>query len=440
VTTQLGLILASFALVLLNGFFVAAEFAMVKLRRTRVDALQDIAGWRGAVLARVHANLDSYLSACQLGITLASLGLGWIGEPAFARLVEPFFFWAGLEDPEVIRGTAFFVAFLTISYLHIVVGELAPKSMAIRRPESVSLGTAIPLFLFYWGMYPFIWALNHSAFWLLRKLRLDLTADSEGYDVDEIKRILRSSLPDPAMAEDEWRVLAQALDFDDAEVGDLMRPFSEAVVLARNLPLQDNLARIKTHRFSRYPYVDENGGVIGVVHLKDLFFQLGEVSLRAGSLGSAMKPAFIVDADLPAAILFRRFRLEGHHMAIVGTSRHHPTGIVTFDDMLSALIGGIRDEFRSSKSDWMRLDDGSIVARGSIPIFTLEQTLGIDIEADGVRSVSGMILQKLETLPHQGQRIEFEQFDVVVEKMEGARMTKIHIYPKIAPMHDDPSG
>lgn len=439
--TNLALIIAALLLVLLNGFFVAAEFAMVKLRRTRVDALADISGWRGAVLARVHGNLDTYLSACQLGITLASLGLGWIGEPAFAVLLEPLFRLVGVEDPEVVTGTSFFVAFMTISYLHIVVGELAPKSLAIRKPESVSLWTAIPLYVFYWCMFPAIWGLNRSAFWLLRQFNLDVTAHGEeGYTTEEIKVILRSSLADPAMAKDDWRILAQALDFDDAEVADLMRPFSEAVVLARNLPLQENMARIATHRFSRYPYVDEKGGVIGIIHLKDLFLAVRD-GVKPGALGSAMKPAFIVEPDLPAATLFRRFRLEGHHMAIVGHSRHRPTGILTFDDMLSALIGGIRDEFRSSKTDWTRLDDGSIVARGSLPIFTLEQSLGIDIEASGIRSVSGMILQKLEALPEQGQRIEFDAFDVVVEKMEGARMARIHIYPKTeSGAHQDRSG
>jgi CBS domain containing-hemolysin-like protein len=349
-TFNFALIAVALLLVLLNGFFVAAEFAMVKLRKTRIDALLDVGGWRAAVLARIHNHLDTYLSACQLGITLASLGLGWIGEPAFARLLTPLFSWLGVVDPAFITGTAFFVAFLTISYLHIVVGELAPKSMAIRMPESVSLWTAIPLYLFYWCMFPLIWALNHSAFWVLRRFNLDVSQHGEeGYSVEEIKLILRSSLADPAIAKDDWRVLAQALDFDHLHVADLVRPFNAAVVLARNLPLQENLRRIAAHRFSRYPYVDERGGVVGIIHLKDLFLLIDDDGLKQGLLGSAMKPALIVDPDLPAATLFRRFRVEGQHMAIVGSSRHRPVGIVTFDDMLSALIGGIRDEFGGAK-------------------------------------------------------------------------------------------
>ena len=433
-------LVAVFALVLANGFFVAAEFAIVKLRQTRVEAIEAEAGWRGVVLGRVHGHLDAYLSACQLGITLSSLGLGWIGEPAFADLLEPMLSGLGIVDPEVVSGIAFFVAFLTISYLHIVIGELAPKSMAIRMSERVALWTAAPLYAFYWLMYPLIWGLNHSAFWVLRQLKLDVPAHGEGgYSVDEIKLILRSTHVDSAMASDEWRVLAQALDFGDAEAADLMRPFKEAVVLSRALSVQENLARITTHRFSRYPYLDAEGRVVGVVHLKDLFLtQQG--ALRPESIEAAVRPPLLVAPDLPASELFRRFRLEGQHMAIIGYAGHRPTGMLTFDDVLSALVGGIRDEFRRSRTDWTRLEDGSVIAMGTLPIFTLEQFLGIDIDAQDVRTVGGLIMQKLETLPEAGQRIEFESFDVVVEKMEGARMTQIHVYPKVATPDDDFSG
>jgi len=435
-TTNLSLILASILLVLLNGFFVAAEFAIVKLRRTRADALETISGWRGAVLARVHRNLDAYLSACQLGITLASLGLGWIGEPAFADLLEPLFARLGIDNPQTVSTISFLIAFMTLSYLHIVVGELAPKSLAIRKSESVSLWTAIPLYVFYWCMFPVIWSLNRSAFWVLRQFNLDLTSDTENdYTIDEIKLILRSSLVDSKFVGADWRALAQALGFGDAEVADVMRPMSEAIVLSRTEPIGENMARVESHKLSRYPYVDADGNVIGIVHLKDLL--LPQRELPHDALEKAAKPALLVAPDLPASILLQRFRLEGHHMAIVGSSTQRPSGFLTFDDLLSALMGGIRDEFRSSKTDWTRLEDGSLISRGSLPIFTLEQTLAIDIEANGARTVSGLILQKLEMLPRPGQRIEFDHFDVVVEKMDGARIEQLRISPVDRTDHDD---
>src|SRR3990167_7145338 len=191
----LFLVFLGLLLVLLNAFFVSAEFGMVKLRHTRVATIKRMYGLRGKILAQVHKHLDAYLSACQLGITLASLGLGWVGEPAFAHLLEPLLAAIGIESPKLVHGIAFFTAFAIISYLHIVVGELAPKSWAIRKPELLSLWTAVPLYLFYWAMYPAIFLLNASANAILR-----IAGQGEPgphhehhYSRDELKLILHSS-------------------------------------------------------------------------------------------------------------------------------------------------------------------------------------------------------------------------------------------------------
>ncbi len=429
---DLALILVSLLLVLLNGFFVAAEFAIVKLRHTRVSAIADERGFRGRILAKVHGNLDAYLSACQLGITLASLGLGWIGEPAFADLLTPMFEGIGIDDPGLVSGIAFFVAFLTIAYLHIVVGELAPKSMAIRMSERVALWTAAPLFAFYWLMYPFIRGLNSSAFWLLRKFKLDATTHADdGYSIDEIKLILRSSSVDSSLTRSDWRTLAQAMDFGEAEVADLMRPFRDAIVIEQGTSLSDSLSLMAKHRLSRYPFVDREGCVLGVLHTKDLLLALHN-DRSTTKLESIRRPALLVPPTLPATDLFRSFRLEGQHMAIVGYPDEVPRGLLTFDDLLSALIGRIRDEFGATDVDWSRLEDGTIVARGSLPIFTLEQTLGLDLdeEANGARTVGGMILERLDRLPAKGERIEFAAFTVEIEAVQKTRIAKLRILPK----------
>src|SRR5476649_1350210 len=202
-----GMILFALILVLLNGFFVAAEFAMVKLRATRVEAIAHKNGWRGQILRTVHSQLDAYLSACQLGITLASLGLGWVGEPAFAGLLEPLFRAVGVTSPQIVHGAAFVIAFSVISFLHIVVGELAPKSLAIRRPERIGLWSALPLYGFYWTMYPAIWLLNKSANLVLRATGLAGKGGKSGHDshysVDELKQILRTSQPGEKFNQDE---------------------------------------------------------------------------------------------------------------------------------------------------------------------------------------------------------------------------------------------
>ncbi|MCA0254395.1 MAG: CNNM domain-containing protein [Proteobacteria bacterium] len=191
---NVGLIVIALVFVFLNGFFVAAEFAMVKLRYTRVQMLERTAGWRGAILAKVHTNLDAYLSACQLGITLSSLGLGWVGEPAFSHLLTPLLHTLDITSAKIISMVSLSSAFLIISFLHIVVGELMPKTIAIRQAEKISLWTAIPLYWFYWLAYPAIYCLNATSNALLRLFRLDASHKAEhAYTSEEIKLILKLS-------------------------------------------------------------------------------------------------------------------------------------------------------------------------------------------------------------------------------------------------------
>ncbi|RIX47579.1 MAG: HlyC/CorC family transporter [Rhodocyclales bacterium GT-UBC] len=429
--SNLFLIVVALLLVLLNGFFVAAEFGLVKLRQTRVKAIAKSHGWRGRILAKVHQDLDAYLSACQLGITLASLGLGWVGEPAFADLLTPILTAAGVDNERLIHGIAFFTAFFIISYLHIVVGELAPKSMAIRVSERVGLWTAPPLYAFYWAMYPAIWVLNHSANWVLRKVNLDVAHGHDShYSAEELKVILRSSRADQGFTQDEWRVLAQALDFRDLEVADLMRPFQEAVTLDEADSLEASLEKIAQHRYSRYPYLDADGHIKGVVHLKDVFIAFQKTPALE-TLEKLVRPAQVVSPRLPATELFRRFRQGAPHFAIVAFENAHPLGYVTLDNLLGALVGEIRDEFRQSQNEWSKLDDGSLIGKGSLSIFTLERALGIDIEESGVDSIGGLVMQKLGDLPEEGQRIEFPQFDAVVKKMNGPRIVLVRVIPHL---------
>ncbi|HEY6599338.1 MAG TPA: hemolysin family protein [Pseudomonadales bacterium] len=427
----LALIGVALLLVIINGFFVAAEFALVKLRQTRVKALAKRTGWRGSILLKVHGDLDAYLSACQLGITLASLGLGWIGEPAFAQLLKPGLNAIGIESDRAVHAIAFTVAFSIISYLHIVVGEQAPKSMAIRVSDQVALWTAVPLWIFYWVMYPAIWGLNTSATWVLRKVGLDTATHGHEshYSSEELKLILRSGRADSNFTADEWRVLAQAIDFRDLEVSDLMRPFNEVVTLSADDTVEANLDRIAEHRYSRYPYLDRRGRVQGVIHVKDLFLaqRHGGVPM---SLGKLVRPVLTVRPDLPAIELFRRFSAGASHFAVIAFEDERPLGFITLDNLLGALVGEIRDEFRQTENEWTTLEDGSLIGKGSLPIFTLERVLGIDIEESEVGSVGGLIYQQLGAVPVEGQRISFDRFEVEITSMEGPRIAEMRILPK----------
>ncbi len=316
-----GLILFALFLVLLNGFFVAAEFAMVKLRATRVETIAKQHGWRGTILRKVHNQLDAYLSACQLGITLASLGLGWVGEPAFAELLEPLLAMIGVHSDELIRGISFFTAFFIISYLHIVVGELAPKSWAIRKPELLSLWTAVPLYLFYWLMYPAIWLLNASANAILK-----IAGQGEPgphhehhYSRDELKLILHSSrAQDPS--DQGMRVLASAVELGELEVVDWANSREDLVYLEHDAPLADILAVIRRHKYSRYPVWDSHKGeFIGLLHIKDLLLALSALDSlpETFDLDELVRPLEIVTKHTPLSRLLEQFRKGGAHFAVV---------------------------------------------------------------------------------------------------------------------------
>ncbi|TXG01081.1 hemolysin family protein [Massilia arenae] len=436
----LFLVLAFF-LVALNGFFVAAEFSIVTLRKTRVRAIAKTTGLRGRILTKVHGQLDAYLSACQLGITLASLGLGWVGEPAFASLLEPVFAFLGVTSEELIHGVSFVVAFSVISFLHIVVGELAPKSLAIRLPESVALWCAMPLYAFYWAMYPAIYVLNASANTVLRMAGL---AGAGGHDthysLDELKLILRTNTntttPGEKITQDDRNILAQSLDFSTLQVSELMRPINEVSALYASRSLEENLETVRRNRFSRYPYFDEEGEeVLGIIHLKDLYFAL-QAGRPVTDLTQFLRPVESISARTPAQDIFRRFRGGAPHFALIGEKGKRPVGFVTLDNLLGAMVGEIRDEFRMNENDWLKQTDGTYIGKASLPIFSLERLLGIDIDneqmgLEDVESVGGLLMEKLGDIPKQGQRIGFPHFDVFVKKMNGPRILLVKVIPQL---------
>jgi CBS domain containing-hemolysin-like protein len=424
-------------LVALNGFFVAAEFGIVTLRKTRIRAIAKTSGLRGRILQKVHSQLDAYLSACQLGITLASLGLGWVGEPAFASLLEPVFGMVGVTSPQLIHGVSFVVAFSVISFLHIVVGELAPKTLAIRNPEAVGLWCALPLYAFYWAMYPAIYVLNASANMVLRIAGLSGKGGHDThYSTDELKLILRTSQPGEKFTRDERHILAQSLDFSQMSVSDLMRPINEVIALYENKRIEDNLETVRRNRFSRYPYFDASGEeVLGVIHLKDLFFAQ-QSGREIADLADFLRPVETISARTPAQDIFRRFRHGAPHFAMIGEKGKRPVGFITLDNLLGAMVGEIRDEFRLNENDWLPQADGTFIGKASLPIFSLERALGIDINneemgLDEVESVGGLLMVKLGDIPKQGQRIEFPKFDVVVKKMNGPRIVLVKVIPQL---------
>lgn len=431
--THFLLISLAFFLVLLNAFFVAAEFGMVKLRATRIETIKNTYDLKGQILFQVHKHLDAYLSACQLGITFASLGLGWVGEPAFAHLLEPILSFIGIRSPALATVIAFFVAFSFISLLHIVVGELMPKSFAIRQSEKVSLWTAIPLYGFYWLMYPIIWLLNSCSNFLLRALGLDAVHHGESsYTTDEIKLLLGASYLHGELTKEEVEIIEHVLDLSDLKVTEVMRSSDEMVMIDIKQPINQIMAVIMEQRYSRYPVYDsEKKDIIGIIHVKDLLpvlYQQGEIN----NLQGLLRPVLKVPGRLPALDLLHQFRGGMPHFALIYSNRKTTLrGFITLDNLLQVLIGRIKDEFHRTKVDWVLNKDGSITASGSCSIYSLEQALGRDIDIeDDINLLNGLFFHRLGYIPKEGEEIDFPEFTAKIEQMDASKISKVRICPK----------
>lgn len=432
-------LLFAFILVLLNAFFVAAEFGMVKLRHTRVQVLQETQGLRGKALAKVHKNLDAYLSACQLGITLASLGLGWIGEPALFHLIYPLFAWLPVISSELTTVLSFSFAFLLLSFFHIVMGELMPKTWAIRQAERISLWTALPLFGFYWCMYPAIWLLNTCSGWFLKIIGLGTLPQADSfYSTKEIKLILGASQSYGELTQAETEIIEQTLDFADLEVTEVMRPYADMVTLDIQQPTTELLSAICAHRYSRYPLYDkQQQAIVGMVHVKDIFSALYKENPPSSTLkpldwSALMRPILKVPADLPALDLLYQFRKGTSHFALVQNRAHQCIGFITWDNLLQVLLGHVKDEFHKTQDSWTLHADGTFRVRGDCTIYALEKALQQDIlpESEEANTLAGLILNQVGFMPKEGERVQFAAFEAVIEKIRGSRLQWVKVIPK----------
>ncbi len=344
--TQLALIFLGLFLVFLNGFFVASEFSIVKVRATRIEELVR----SGSGLARraqsVIQKMDEYLSATQLGITISSLGLGWIGEPAFAALFEPIFPYFGDFGVVLTHTLAVSCAFFLITFLHIVLGELAPKSMAIRRPEKVLLWVSGPLSWFYKILYPFTWALNGTANAFLRLLGVvPLSETDRAHSEEELRLILADSQEKGVLDSDEGRLLERVFDFGDRSVRQVMVPSIEVVFLNTQKSVEENLNKARENKHTRYPLCDGSlDKVIGIIHVKDLFWKHRQRGKKF-DLEAGKRTVRVVPSSKYIKSLLTEFRQSRSHLAVVVNEHGATIGIVTLEDILEELVGEIQDEF-----------------------------------------------------------------------------------------------
>ena len=419
-----GLMIFALFLVLLNGFFVAAEFAIVRLRATKVDSLAEAHGWRGRILRTVHQQMDAYLSACQLGITLASLGLGWVGEPAFAELLTPLLGVLGVDSPQVVHGLAFVLAFSIISYLHIVIGELAPKSWAIRKPETLSLWTAAPLYAFYWLMYPAIYLLNASANTILRLAGQGEPGSEHQhhYSREELKLILHSSRAG-AEAPQDMRVLTSAVELSELEVVDWANSREDLISVPVDASLDEVFEVFRRNKYSRYPITDSEGEFVGVLHIKDLllFLAQGEHA-QPLCIDDLMRPLERVNRMMPLTELLEQFRQGGTHFALVEEADGKVVGYLTMEDVLEALVGDIQDEHRKAERGILAYQPGKLLVRGDTPLAKLERLLNVDLDHIEAETLAGLVYEHLKRLPEEEETLDTDGLRITIKKMKGPKV------------------
>jgi len=418
-----GLFLAVL-LVFLNGFFVAAEFALVKVRPTQIEPYVAAGSRRADVAKHMIRHLDAYLSATQLGITLASLALGWIGEPAFAWIIEPVVRRFAGDNPALLHSVAGTVAFLVIMALHIVLGELAPKSFAIRKSESTALMVALPLFLFYKITYPAIWLLNHTANSLLKLVGIAPMSEGEiAHDEEELRLILSSSNASH-MSLQKRELLDNIFELSHRVARQIMLPRQDVVYLSTARPVAENLRLARRSGHTRFPLCEGDlDHVIGVIHIKDLFRRERPVT----SLQEVSREIAFVPETLELDRLLKRMRTERFHLAAVIDEYGGVSGIVTLEEVIEEIVGQISDEFDVDKPELLKLEDGAYEVSGGMLIEDLEDELGIELSDRDEDTVGGLVLSELGRNPAVGDRVQVGPVAIEVAEVHLNRINTVRL-------------
>ncbi|MDD3267398.1 MAG: hemolysin family protein [Burkholderiales bacterium] len=419
--------LIAFLLVLLNGMFVAAEFSMVKVRRTQINTIKQSKKIYDRILVKINAQLDAYLSACQLGITLTSLGLGWIGEPTAAYLLQPIIGLFHIKNEATIEAISFGAAFVFISFLHIVLGELIPKSLSIRYPLKTSTLTSIPLYVFYYITYPAIWVLNSCSNLILTLLtRGKVQQEHDHYSTQEIKFILSSSRSSGEITADEAEIMEHTLDFADLRITEVMRPIDELICFEESNELKEILPVILENKYTRYPiYKNSLANIIGMIHVKDIF--VNNSKNNSHTINQMVRPILKITAKTTTLNVLKKFRTGSSHIALIYDAKK-PIGFVTLDNLLHVLIGKIHDEFHHTKDDWIHNADGSINTDGECSIYSLEQALDVDIpdneegEADNIQQ---LLTNHLGHKPRNNEIIKIDSIIFHIAKVENGDITQL---------------
>ena len=428
-------ILAAVALVLLNGFFVAAEFALVRVRETQLDTLPAKNLLSAKTARLIVRNLNSYLSATQLGITMASLGLGWLGQSVFAKIFSAPLQMLGVESPALQDSISFFAGFVLLTFFHITAGELAPKWFTIQRPLPVALWAALPLRWFYLAFYPFNRLLNLAARLLLKEIGVQPDALPErGQSEEELRLMLAAARGGAACGR---AIALNALDLRNRVAREVMRPRQEIVVFDAAAAIANCIALAERTRYSRFPICDDGDPdkMRGVIHVKDLYALRDQAQNAANLVSFARKPLYVPETARLEKLL-QLFLERKSHFAVVVDEFGGTLGIVTLENVLETLVGQIQDEFDQEKSELVQTGGNAWETSGGLPLPELEKIIGAVEHGEGVATASGWLTQKLGGFPRTGDTLAVGNFELKVEEMDGTRVRRLKIAKKNETMFD----
>jgi magnesium and cobalt exporter, CNNM family len=418
--TLLLQLLAVAGLLLLNAFFVAAEYGLVTARRTRITELRDQGNQRARLVLQITANPPRFIAAMQLGVTITSLAIGAVGEPVFAHIFDPI--------PATV--VSFGLAFLVITYLHVVIGELVPKGIALGHAETTALVVSRPVSWFFVVMKPLIWVLEHSSDGVLRLLGLEPPGEERGTALSEaeLKMLLDRSTESGELEQQEQEMLYKVFDFADKEVAEVMVPRPDVVALSIDLPPEECLAAVIDSPYTRYPvYRETLDNVVGILHVRDLFSALVDRGIANVAVEEIIRDAYIVPETKDLAAMLTEFRRTNQHMAIVVDEYGAFQGIVTLEDLLEEIVGEIEDEFDLPDESFERIDDDTIRIAGTFPIDDFNEQFGTDLPSDDYHTVGGFVFGLLGRAPEHGDSVDYDGMRFDVMEVEGSRILKLAV-------------
>ncbi|MCD7036147.1 hemolysin family protein [Metabacillus sp. GX 13764] len=407
-------------LIALTGFFVASEFAIIRVRSSRIDQLVEEGSHNALAAKKIIHNLDEYLSACQLGITVTALGLGWIGESTLEHIISPLLGSFTFLKP-ISPVLSILLAFAIVTFLHVVIGELAPKSLAIQKAETISLWFARPLILFYKVLYPFIWALNSSARFVTGMFGLKPASEHEGaHSEEELRIILSDSYKSGEINQSEFKYVNKIFEFDNRIAKEIMVPRTEIVSLSIGEPLEEHLETMKNEKYTRYPVVDgDKDHIVGMVNIKEVFTDLIQNNPSGKlSLEKYMRPVIQVIESIAIHDLLVKMQKERIHMAILIDEYGGTAGLVTVEDILEEIVGEIRDEFDSDEVPYVqKVNENKYILDGKVLVSEINDLFGLEIDDKDVDTIGGWIQTEKYDV-QQGDVIELSPYTFRVRDME----------------------